>query len=106
MAAQSSTGLKKETAGALAYVLLVVTGVFFLVMEHNPFVRFHAMQSIIFSLIVFVVNTVLSAIPMVNFIVPLLMLGEFAIWLMLIYQASQGVEWELPIVGKYARKFL
>lgn len=107
LAAQSSpTGLKKETAAALSYVLLIVTGVFFLLMERNPFVRFHAMQSIVFSIVVFVVNTILGIIPVINFIVPLLMLAEFALWLMLIYQASQGVEWELPVIGKYARKFL
>ncbi len=107
MAAQSSPiGLKKETAAALSYVLLIVTGVIFLLMERNPFVRFHAMQSIVFSIAVFVVNTVLGIIPVINFIVPFLMLAEFVLWLVLIYQASQGVEWELPVLGKYARKFL
>ena len=36
---------KRETAGALSYVLGPVTGVFFLVTSKDPFVRFHAMQS-------------------------------------------------------------
>ncbi len=106
MAAKSSTGLKKETAGALAYVLSVVTGVFFLIMERDPYVRFHAMQSIVFSIVIIAINMVFSIIPVVNLLVPFLMLAEFVIWLILIYRASQGVEWELPVIGKYARKFL
>ena len=40
---KTTTGLKKETAGALAYVLGPLTGVLFFVLEKDPFVKFHAM---------------------------------------------------------------
>jgi uncharacterized membrane protein len=40
------------------------------------------------------------------FLVPLLWLGEFIVWLALIYKASQGQTWELPFLGKYVHKFL
>ena len=46
--AETSTGLKENTAGVLCYVLGWVTGIVFLIIEpKNKFVRFHALQSII-----------------------------------------------------------
>lgn len=102
----SGTGLKKETAAAISYVLGPITGILFLVMEKDSFVRFHAMQSIIFSVVAIVVNTVLTATVFLGFLVPLLAIGEFVLWLVLIYKASQGEKWALPILGPYVEKFL
>src|SRR5918992_897204 len=49
--ATSSSGLAPNVAGALAYVLGIITGVIFLVIEkENRFVRFHAAQSIAVTL--------------------------------------------------------
>ena len=46
-ATTSSTGLQPNVAGALSYLLGIITGVLFLVIEkENRFVRFHAAQSI------------------------------------------------------------
>jgi uncharacterized membrane protein len=102
----STTGLKKETAGALAYVLGPITGVIFLVLEKDAFVRYHAMQSIVFSVAVFALNTLLGITVILAPLVPLLVLGEFILWLLLIYKASQGEKWEIPVLGKYVHKFL
>lgn len=102
----NSTGLKKETAAALSYVLGPITGVFFLVMEKDEFVRFHAMQSIVFSVTALVLNTILGVTVILAVLVPLLTLVEFALWLMLIYKASQGEKWELPVLGTYVHKLL
>lgn len=105
-APQSTTGLKKETAGALSYVLGPVTGVIFLVLEKDPYVRFHALQSIVFSIAVFVLNTLLSLTVVLAPLVSLLILVEFALWLILIYKASQGEKWEVPFLTKFVNKFL
>jgi len=51
---QASSGLTSNIAAALAYVLGLVTGIIFLVLEpykRDRFVRFHAMQSIFFVLL-------------------------------------------------------
>lgn len=98
-AAKSGTGLKKETAGALAYVLGPLTGVIFLILEKDSFVRFHAMQSIV----VFVALFVLELIPLFGMLVGLV---GFVLWLLLIYKAWQGEEWEVPFLGKFARQFV
>jgi uncharacterized membrane protein len=102
----STTGLKKETAAALSYVLGPVTGIIFLVLEKDPFVRFHAMQSIIFFLAAFVLNTLLTVTIILAPVVPVLILIEFILWLILIYQASQSIKWEIPFLTKFVNQFL
>jgi uncharacterized membrane protein len=109
-----STGLAPNVAGALAYLLGPITGVLFLVIEKNsPFVRFHALQSIVFGVIWMVFWIVLSVIsgvvPVLGWIVGFLIsivagLGGLVLWLLLMWKAYQGQEWELPVAGPIARK--
>lgn len=106
MAANSGTGLGKNTAAALSYVLGPITGVIFLVLEKDKYVRFHAMQSIVFGVVAFVLNMILGFTIILALILPILWVVEFVLWLVLIYKAWQGEEWELPVLGKFARQFL
>lgn len=106
MAANSGTGLGKNTAAALSYVLGPITGVLFLVLEKDKFVRFHAMQSIVFSVVGFVLNMVLGFTIVLALVLPILWIAEFILWLVLIYKAWQGEEYELPVIGKFSRQFL
>ena len=106
MAANNGLGLGKNTSAALSYVLGPITGVLFLVMEKDKFVRFHAMQSIVFSVVAFVLNMVLGFTIILALVLPLLWIAEFVLWLVLIYKAWQGEDWELPVIGKFARQFL
>lgn len=106
MAAKSGTGLDKNTAGALSYVLGPVTGVVFLVLEKDPFVRFHAMQSIVVFVGLMVLQFALTITIFLAVLVPLLSILGFVLWLLLIYKAWQGDEWEVPMLGAYARKFV
>lgn len=111
------TGLAPNVAGALSYLIGVVTGVLFLVLDKDePFVRFHASQSIVFSLawfgvwiVSFVLDIALGAIPVIGWLVSLLLtlaiaVVGFVLWAYLMFRAYQGDEWELPFVGQYARK--
>ena len=100
------TGLNKNVAGALSYVLGVITGVLFLVIERDKFVRFHAMQSIVYCVAAIVLNMVLAFTIILALLLPILWIVEFIIWLMLIYKAYSGEEWELPILGKLARNLV
>ena len=61
---KTSTGIQPNVAALLAYLLGVVSGlIFFLIEKENKFVKFHAMQSIIVSGGLFVVSFVLMFIP-------------------------------------------
>ncbi len=100
----AGTGLNKNTAGALSYVLGPITGVIFLVLEKDPYVRFHAMQSIVFSVAAFILNIVLGITIILALALPIAWILEFVLWLLLIYKAWQGQEWELPVLGKFSRQ--
>ena len=106
MTAKSSTGLSKEVAGALSYVLGPITGIVFLVLEKNSFVRFHAMQSIVLYVALFVLRQIFSFTIFLSGLVPLLVILGFVLWLLLIYKAWQGDEWEVPFIGKIARQLV
>lgn len=102
----AETGLKKTTAGALAYVLGPITGIVFLVIEKDPFVRFHAMQSTVVFVALFVLQWVFGITIVLFPLSALLGIVSFALWLILIYKAWQGEEWEVPVLGKIAKNLL
>lgn len=103
---KSATGLRKETSGALAYILGPITGVIFLIVEKDPFVRFHAIQSIVVLGGLIVLQWVLGITLILAILIPLVGLVWFVSWLMLIYKAWLGEEWDYPFLGKYAREIL
>lgn len=115
----STSGLAPNLAGALAYVLGAITGVVLLVIEkENRFVRFHAAQSIAITLVLIVVNigisiasTALLFVPVLGWIVAFLVsvglaLATFVLWVVLMWRAYQGREWEVPFAGGLARKIM
>jgi len=106
MAEKTGLGLKKETSGALAYVLGPITGVIFLVFEKDPFVKFHAMQSIVVFVGLFAIQWMLGLTIILAILVPLVGIVSFILWLMLIYKAWQGEEWEVPFAGKLVRQLV
>jgi uncharacterized membrane protein len=119
MAATQTSGLADNMAGALCYLLGVLTGVLFLVLEpynRNRTIRFHAFQSIFVWIAVAVVwigitiiSIPLAAIPFIGFMISLVLhfgvaLGSFVLWLMLMYKAYNNERWVLPVVGPMAEK--
>lgn len=106
MAEKSVTGLNKNTAGALSYVLGPITGVIFLVLEKDSYVRFHAMQSVVVFVSLFVLQVLLGITIILAALAPLVSVLSFVLWLLLIYKAWMGEEWEVPFLGAYARKFV
>lgn len=102
---KSTTGMGITTEAALSYVFGAVTGVIFLVLSKDKFVRFHAMQSIVFTVAVVLVNMVLGFFTL-GLVLPILGIAEFVLWLLLIYKSWQGEEYELPVIGKFAKQFI
>lgn len=113
----ASTGtLSTNVASLLCYVLGFITGILFLVLEpynRYPEIRFHAFQSIFFSVAVIVINIAFSiiAIPLGFFLgmliatlVTLLNLVFFILWIVLMWKAYTGQRMTLPVVGQLALK--
>ncbi len=116
------TGLDENVAGALAYILGLISGLFFYFTEEdNEFIRFHALQSIIFSVAAFIVYYILNTILFSMFFSPrmwatgggalfglfsmlmtLFSLALLVIWLFLMFKAYNGEKYKLPVIGDLA----
>ncbi|MUV38177.1 UPF0132 membrane protein [Lentibacillus sp. JNUCC-1] len=105
---KTSTGLDRNVAALLCYLAGFVTGIVFLVIEkEDRFVRFHALQSIVTFVIIFVASLVLTAIPLIGWIIGLLLSPlSVVLWIVLMLKAYQGKEFKLPIAGNIAEKQL
>lgn len=121
-AAAPSSGLQQNVAAALCYLLGVVTGIIFLVLEpynKDRLIRFHAFQAIFFWVSVVVLSIglsivflILGFIPVVGAIIGLIgilvwmvmCLGIFGLWIYLMYKAYNNQRVVLPIIGPLAEK--
>lgn len=109
---KGGVGLQPNIAGALAYFLAPLSGIALLVIEkENKFVRFHAMQSILFIIVTvaaFFANVILAFVPILGLLTglftPIILVAFFVAWIFLMYKAFQNEEYELPVVGDIARK--
>jgi len=100
--AKTSVGMEENIEGALCYLLGWVTGlIFYLIEKDNEFVRFHARQSILTFLPLFILGIVVSWIPFLGWVIGLL---TFILWLVLMIKAYQGNKFKLPVVGNIAER--
>ena len=97
---RSSTGLDENVAGLLCYLLGFITGIIFLIVEKkSDYIKFHAKQSTITFLGIFVILVIFGWVPIINILISIFSL---ILWLLLMIKALQGKRYSLPIVGKIA----
>ena len=104
----TSLGMEANIAALLSYLLGVVTGIIFYVLEkENKFVRFHAMQSIITFAAVFVLSVLCQfVLTMLWPLAVILNIIGVALWVVLMVKAYQGEFFKLPVIGDIAEKLL
>lgn len=111
--AASPSGLSDNAAGGLAYVTFIPAIIFLVLEPYNriPYVRFHSWQSIFLAiayLIVDAVMMILGRLPILGwstlFLSPLVALGFFIIWVIVLIKAFNGERFKLPIIGDLAEK--
>ena len=102
--AKTNVGTTENVAGLLAYVLMWLTGIIFLLTEkENDFVRFHAMQSIVIFVPLTIASLIVGFLPIIGGLVAvILQIGTIIIWLFMMYQAFQGNRYKLPYAGEFA----
>ena len=123
----AQSGLSDNAAGAIAY-LTFIPAIIFLVIEpysKKPFVRFHAMQSLLFNVLAAVIAIALWILLFVVFLIVSQVSGALAtvlslvsvlVWLVLgvailagwvlcLVKAFQGQYFKLPVIGNFAEKF-
>ena len=108
---------QNQVVAAAAYLLGLVTGIIFLYLEpydKDEFVRFHARQSIAFSIAWFVINIVLGVfIAVLPFALGRLLvglqelvnLGLAIMWIFLMYKAYIGERYSIPELADLADSF-
>jgi uncharacterized membrane protein len=115
-----STGLPSNIAAALACIPLVGGIIFWFLEKHDNYVRFYAMQSIIFgaawllfNIISRVVFEIFGSIPALGsllvflwaIIQALVHLAFLVIMVIAMIKAFSGSRWDIPYVGPMARKY-
>jgi len=117
----TSTGLPSNVAAALACIPLIGGIIFYIVEKHDAFVRFYAMQSIIFGIAWILISIgcalisgLFGAIPIPimanifqglwNMVTWLIYIGLFVILIVAVVRALNGVRWEIPYIGPVARR--
>ncbi|MCD4740360.1 hypothetical protein K8R43_04160 [archaeon] len=117
--------MEENLAGALAYLFGFVSGLLlFFIEKKSTFVRFHAMQSMLLAVGVFVLSIVLGVgLTILSIILAmispaiagifslvtllawlLLVLVFFLLWIFLMFKAYQGAMFKLPVIGNIAEK--
>ncbi len=115
----TSTGLPSNVAAAIACIPLIGGIIFYILEKKDSFVRFYAMQSIIFgcawflfNIVSAVVHAVFGAIPGIGgilvffwaIIAALVHLAFLVVMIIAIVKAFTGVRWDIPYVGPIARR--
>lgn len=121
---KSAIGLDGNVAAALGYIIGILGLINFLIEKENKFVKFHGIQSVLYSVGVGVVFTVVWIVLLVLALIlgavsdvlgalmwilnTLLFLAFFLAMLggliYAAYKAYQGQMFKLPIVGNFAEK--
>ena len=113
--ADSTMNMDPKTAAGLSYLGIWITGlIFFLMEKKNRFVRFHAMQSILFfggiSVLDFIFRIAIDFSPGflalgLSCVSLLFGLVAFVGWIVLMINGFQGKYFKLPIVGDMAERY-
>lgn len=111
--------MSDNAAGALCYLLGLITGILFLVLapyNQSKTVRFNAFQSIFLNIawvviyiVLVIVSLVLHAIPVLGTLLSILItfclwIGGLILWLYLMFKTYNGTKVVLPVIGPMADK--
>jgi uncharacterized membrane protein len=114
----SEKGSRQRALGVLAYMAVLPAIILVAIppLRGSRFVRFHAWQSILFSVSTVIVASVLrllfllfSMFPFIGFLIAWLLLGIgtlgiVTLWVVLVAKAVQGECFELPVIGSWAAR--
>jgi uncharacterized membrane protein len=115
----TSTGLPSNVAAALASVPLIGGIIFYVLEKQDSFVRFYAMQSIIFggawvlfAFVYAIAHAILTPIPAIGLIFAVILwiawalisIAFLVVFIIALIKAFTGVRWEIPYIGPMARK--
>src|SRR5437667_4847151 len=110
----TSTGLPSNVAAAIACIPLIGGIIFYVLEKRDSFVRFYAMQSIIFgaawllfNIVYAIVHVIFASVPAIGVFLSLLWglvgmlihLAFVVVWVIATIKAFTNVRWDIPYVG-------
>lgn len=101
---KSSVGVEPNIAGLLSYAFGFISGIIiFLIEKESRFVKFHAMQSMILSVALFIFFSIVNLIPIIGLIISLLFVPiGIILWVFMMYKAYKGEWFKLPVIGDFS----
>jgi len=97
---KSSTGLDENVAAFLSYLFGFITGfVFYWEEKKSKFVRFHALQSIITFIPIWIILLGLGWVPVLGTLLKIL---AAMFWVFLMVRAYSGQIYKVPFIGSIA----
>jgi uncharacterized membrane protein len=114
---KSALGLDANITALLGYIIWIVALILVFMEKDNRFVRFHAIQALLFGALVLVVFIAFSVINAVFWMVSTTLGGLFSLvfillWLaalggviLLAFKAFKGEMFKFPIIGPMAEKW-
>jgi uncharacterized membrane protein len=115
----SSMDLPPNVAAAIACIPLIGGIIFYILEKRNGFVRFYAMQSIIFggawflfNIVSMIIHVIFGSVPAIGVFLSVLWgllamlvhLAFLVIWIIATVKAFTNVRWEIPYIGPMASK--
>ncbi len=112
----STLNIAPNIAALLSYLLIpffpVAALIIFLMEKRNRFVRFHALQSLIFGgglIVLSIIVRIVAYIPILGAVIACLSLivtlAALVLYIVLMIQGFQGKMFKLPIIGDYAERY-
>jgi uncharacterized membrane protein len=115
----SSMDLPPNVAAAIACIPLIGGIIFYILEKRNGFVRFYAMQSIIFggawflfNIVSMIIHVIFGSVPAIGVFLSVLWgllamlvhLAFLVVWIIATVKAFTNVRWEIPYIGPMASK--
>jgi uncharacterized membrane protein len=101
-------GVTENLEALLCYALGWVSGLVFLFAEKgNPYVRFHALQSLVAFGVLHVASFVILILPILGaFLSFVIGLASLVLWIVLMVKAYKGERYKLPVIGDFVEQQL
>jgi uncharacterized membrane protein len=115
---KSALGLDGNVTALIGYIIGLVALILVFIEKDNKFVRFHALQAVLFWVAISVIYILLSIVTGVLFVASTTLGSLFSLIFLLIglavlagviflaYKSFQGEKFKLPVIGDMAEKWV
>ena len=106
MSGRSSLNMNENIVALIAYLFGWLSGlIIFLLEKESLFVRFHALQSLVFFGGMSLILGILGRIPVIGWVIAIIGgIISFSFWIIGMIKAYRGELYRFPVVGDFAAR--